>query len=157
MPNARVGQIRKCQKALHIGLKQVLHRHLTHLESCAEDLMRCELKNTYTLFSPAAYADCTEKASRWCDRVRITRDRMVPHSVDRIKVACDDIPFGDMTSILGFSDIATACGATTVNEVIDCLVPKVKCIAWDSERFVEARMSEDVPAAHLADYLTCGN
>jgi hypothetical protein len=157
VPEARVGQIRKCQKALHIGLKQFLHRHLTHLESCTEDHLRCELKKTYGLFSANGYDQCIATAVKWCDRLRATRDRMAPHHLDRIKKACDDITFDDMTDILGFSDIAAACSANSINEVIDCVSDQVKCIAWDSERFVETRMFEDTPPEYLTDYLTCGN
>jgi hypothetical protein len=156
-PSARVGQIRKCQKALHTGLKQFLHRHLTQLESCTEDHMRCEIKKTYGLLSAHGYDECIARAVRWCDRLLATRDRMAPRHLDRIKKACDDITFDDMTGILGFSDIAATCNANSVNEVIACLSDKVRCIAWDSERFVETRMDEDTPPEYLSDYLTCGN
>jgi hypothetical protein len=164
-PEGPTGQIRKCQKKLHIGLKQYLHRHLTDLESCTEDYMRCELKQTYGLFSANGYQQCKDKAQSWCERVRLTRDVMIVRSVARIKTGCRNITFADMAGILGFSDIAAACPdpapgnpVDTVDEVIDCLLPKVKCIAWNSERFVEARMDEDAPAAHLADYYaTCGS
>jgi hypothetical protein len=154
-PDARVGQVRKCQKSLHIGLKQFLHRHLTHLESCTEDHLRCELKKTYGLFSTNGYEECIAKAESWCDRLLSTRDRMAPRHIERIKKGCDDITFDDMTDILGFSDIAADCGANTVNEVIDCVADRVKCIGWDSERFVETRMFEDTPVEYLSDYLTC--
>jgi hypothetical protein len=138
-------------------LKQFLHRHLTQLESCTEDHMRCEIKKTYGLLSAHGYDECIARAVRWCDRLLATRDRMAPRHLDRIKKACDDITFDDMTGILGFSDIAATCNANSVNEVIACLSDKVRCIAWDSERFVETRMDEDTPPEYLSDYLTCGN
>jgi hypothetical protein len=157
VPDARVGLVRKCQKALHKGLKQILHRHLTHLESCAEDHLRCEVRKTYGAISGSGYDQCIEKADTWCTRLRDTRDVWIPRSVDRIKRSCDDVTFDDMTDILGFGSIAAGCGADTVSEVIECLPDKVKCIAWDSERFVEGRMIEDTPGEYLTDYLTCGN
>lgn len=157
VPAATVGKLRKCQNRLFRGYRQIVHSHLKFIEYCAEDHMRCEIRKTYGALSDNAYDRCIAKADNKCERFRYNRDKRIPRSVAGIKRSCGDTPFNDMVNVLGFGDIAADCGVNTVDGVIDCLPDKVKCIAWDSVRFVEARMFEDTPVEYLNDYLSCGN
>ena len=70
--------------------------------------------------------------------------------------ACGVVSFEDVRDVMGFVDVASSCGADTVEELVECLVAKAPCVAWDIVRFAEPRLLTDVPPEFLSDYGSCG-
>jgi hypothetical protein len=98
-----------------------------------------------------------KRALNKCERTEVARDLQVPRYLDRIRRSCDDLTFADLTDILGFGDVAASCNADTIDEVVDCTADRLRCLAWDLVRAVEARIVDDTPAEFLTEYTTCGD
>ena len=156
VPQGTVGRLRRCQKVLFdLIVKRVLDSHLDLLENCAEAYLNCNLKQARGDLG-VAYDLCISDASGACTKFRAGRDRRISSAVRRMNNACGVVTFEDVSEVLGFVDVASSCGADTVEELVECVVAKVPCLAWDIVRFVEPRMLDDVPAGFLSDYGSCG-
>jgi hypothetical protein len=120
--------------------------------------MYCKLKFAHGDISQQAYEKCMEDAYNHCVRLRQTTDSHVSRDTNTIKKACDAIAWEDMTDILGFSDIAADCGVTNTDDLIDCIMDQVKCLAWEVANYVEARLRDDAPPEFIQDYVAlCDN
>ncbi len=155
VPSASAGAVRRCQRGMFRSYRQVLNKHLNLLEHCTEGYLQCDLKVAHGDLSGEALDTCMKRALSKCTRTRDARDSQVPLYLDSIRRACDDLTFADLTDILGFGDVAASCNADTIGEVVDCTAEKLRCIAWDLVRGVEARITDDTPAEFLTDYTTC--
>jgi hypothetical protein len=157
VPSATVGEARRCQKGIFRAYRKALNKHLNLLEYCSEGYLTCELKSAHGDLSGDGLETCMKRALNKCQRTQVARDLQVPRDLDRVRRACDDLTFADLTDVLGFGDLAASCNADTVDEVIDCAADQLRCGAWDIVRAVEARITDDTPAEFLTDYATCGD
>jgi len=156
VPQGTVGELRRCQHQLfNLIVKRVLDSHLDLLENCAEAYLNCKLKQARGDLG-VDYDRCISDASGTCTRFQAGRDRRISSAIRRMNNACGVVTFEDVSDVLGFVDVASSCGADTVQELIECVVAKAPCLAWDIVRFAEPRMLADVPQEFLTDYGSCG-
>jgi len=155
VPTARVSSLRRCQKRFTQSYRKAITNDLDYLENCTEDYLKCNMKDAYGDISANALEDCLDRARRTCERVRDRRDGKLPRLVDSVTRSCNDVPFEDVTGVLGFAAVAADCNASSLDEIAECLPGKIRCIAWDLAKFAEPRILDDSPGEFLADYAPC--
>ena len=157
-PIAGTSEIRWCQNEFFKQVQTAEGKHLDLLEQCSEDYLMCNVKSENGDITQSAYDQCLQDAYNHCVDLRETTDSLNALHIGSIKEACNEIAWQDVTDILGFGDIAADCGATDVDDLVDCIADQVKCLAWDVARFVEGRLLYDTPPEFIADYVSlCEN
>jgi hypothetical protein len=157
VPEAKVRELRHCQQRLATTIpRDALEAHLNLLENCAEEYLNCNLKEARGEFVAGVYENCISQAHATCTRFEEARDRRLPAAIRKLNSACAKPTFEDLRDVLGFVDVASSCGANSVDDLMTCIVDRVPCLAWDIVRYTEPRILMDVPSEFLTYYDSCG-
>jgi hypothetical protein len=151
---ATTSQLLRCQKGIHSRAASFVKAVETALSNCAYKVESCQLEQEIDGVDPTA---CLASASAACSKFSSKIPSYKLLYADKALLVCG-LPLGDTAPFvagLGMFTNAGVCGATTMQELIDCFFTAAQCSAERTVFKLDPRAQDALTAAGIAGAHPC--
>jgi hypothetical protein len=151
---ATTSQLLRCQKGIHSRAASFVKAVETALSNCTYKVESCQLEQEIDGQDPTS---CLAAASAACSKYSSKVPVYKLLYSDKTLLVCN-LPLADVAPFvasLGMSTNAGLCGATTTNDLIDCIFTTAQCSAERTIFTLDPRAQDALTAAGVAGAHPC--
>jgi len=152
---ATSAQLLACHKMLDRQGRGFVKFVANKVGGCADKVVACNLASEIDGVSPSA---CLSSATTACAPIATQVGDQKAQRAAKIVMACGLVPFAEVQQFvagLGFFEVVTACSATTINDLVDCVLDDIRCDAEKHLFLADPRAQQSLTAAGVAASFPC--
>jgi hypothetical protein len=145
----------RCQKALENNTRAFTSYVAAMAGACSDNAVACKLADEIDAVDASA---CLASVAATCATVPAQVDDQQAQRGAKIVSACGLIPFIEVQQFvggLGFFNVASACAAENVNELVACVLADARCSREKALFRADPRAEDSLTAAGVAAAFPC--
>ena len=152
---ATSSELLKCQKAFESSTRAFANYVATKAGGCSDKAVACKLANEIDAVDATA---CLASVASACGGVAAQVQDQQTLREGKIVLTCGLIPFIELRQFvggLGFFNVASACSAANVNDLVACVLADARCQREKALFRADPRAQDSLTAAGIAASFPC--
>lgn len=144
-----------CQKQLESNVRGFTSVVYQKLFTCAQKVVECKLADEIDAVDPTA---CLAKTAATCSGVPAKLGEQAAKRKAKAILKCGLIPLAELEQFdegLGFFNVVSACGAASVNDLVDCVFADAQCGTERQLLRLDPRAQDSLTTAGIAASFPC--
>jgi hypothetical protein len=148
-------ELLNCQKQFESQIRGFSNVVYLRLYGCAQKVVECELADEIDAVDPTA---CLARAAKGCAGTPAKVADQLAARKARVVQRCGLIPLAEIEQFnegLGFFNVSAACGAASVNDVVDCVFANAQCSTERQLFRLDPRAQDSLTTTGIAASFPC--